>query len=79
MTTPWIEFTVKLILFAITYYFILDYIVICGVPTKFSASITIGVLITITVLYILFSKKTIRRCNECGSEYKIQNKILRFL
>lgn len=79
MANPWIEFTLKLFLFGVTYYFILDYIVVCGVPTKLSASITLGMMIIITTLYILFSEKTRSRCDSCGSVYKVPNKYLGWL
>ena len=77
MSSAWIEYIVKLILFSITYYFVLDYVFVCNVPTKYSATIVASTLVIITILYILFAKKDIRRCDTCGENYKMVNKHLR--
>ena len=79
MSRPWIEYFVKLILFAITYYFVLDYVFVCDIPTKYSATIVAATLIVITVLYVLFGSKDIKRCNYCGENYKSVNKHLKIL
>ena len=46
-------FILKLILFSITYYFMLDYISTCRVATNIGAMLTISIVILITFSYIL--------------------------
>ena len=53
-----IEFVLKLIVFCVSYYFMLEYIVNCHISTGI-CSIIIFIAIVVTTLVYLFSSKTI--------------------
>ena len=50
------EFILKLILFGITYYFMLEYIINCKVHTPTGSIITIATIMSITFGYVIFMK-----------------------
>jgi len=50
------EFLLKLLVFCVSYYFMLDYIVNCKLHTHIGSIITVALIILITFVYIIFSK-----------------------
>jgi hypothetical protein len=59
------EFLIKIAVFALTFYYTLDYIFVCEVSNLTGVSILIGVLITITLLHYFFGKKEQNVCPLC--------------
>ena len=49
-------FLLKLLVFCVSYFFMLDYIVNCKLHTHIGSAVTLGMVIIITFLYIIFSK-----------------------
>ena len=49
-------FLLKLLVFGVSYFFMLDYIVNCKLHTHIGSAVTLGMVIIITFLYIIFSK-----------------------
>ena len=65
-----IELLLRLLMFGISLFFLLEYIVLCKVETK---NALIGLTFTILVVLILFiflnNYRVIELCNSCGKSY----------
>jgi hypothetical protein len=55
---PTIQFILKLLVFAVSYYFMIDYVVNCHINTSICSMIILSVILLLTLLYFI-SKKSI--------------------
>ena len=56
---PNVQFIMKLVVFAVSYYFMLDYIVNCHISTGTCGIIILSVIIVLTMIYVFIHKKSI--------------------
>ena len=58
-----VEFIVKILAFAITFYFTIDYIFACEVNNVFGITILLMILISITIFHYYFNKNKNKICD----------------
>jgi hypothetical protein len=60
-----IQFIVRIIAFAVTFYLVCEYIVSCKINTYTGAFVVLAVLVSVTALFVVFRQHDIITCNEC--------------
>ena len=60
-----IEFISKIFIFAVTYYYVLNYLFLCEVNTHFGNAIILLLIIIITLYHFLIRQKGAIVCNSC--------------
>jgi hypothetical protein len=64
--TDILAFSVRVIAFLVTYFFMLDYLFMCNIQTHIGATTTIIGIFIISVLYYPLRGKYLKHCNSCG-------------
>ena len=59
------EFLIKIAVFALTFYYTLDYIFVCEVSNSMGVAVLILILVAITLLHYFFGKKDKNVCPMC--------------
>jgi uncharacterized RDD family membrane protein YckC len=65
--TDILAFSVRVIAFLVTYFFMLDYLFMCNIQTHIGATTTIIGIFIISVLYYPLRGKYLKHCNRCGN------------
>lgn len=60
------EFLIKIAVFALTFYYTLDYIFVCEVSNVTGTTVLIAILITITLLHYFFGRNNKNVCPTCN-------------
>ena len=64
--TDILAFSVRVVAFLVTYFFMLDYLFMCNIQTHVGAMTTIIGIFIISVLYYPLRGKNLKHCNSCG-------------
>lgn len=64
-----LSFMLRIIIFVISFYYMVDYLYICNVDTRIGSVVVIIAIITIASLYYPLRGKYIRRCKDCKNTY----------
>lgn len=63
----WFEFTLRLVVFLITFYYLLEYILTCKVDTNIGLLTTFILIFVILLLFKYYTCKQITKCETCKS------------
>lgn len=69
------EFLLRIIGFAVTFYYLLEYILTCQIDTKIGLFITLVVCIIIIIFFKFYTCDKVSKCQSCNSTI-IKNNIL---
>ncbi len=64
---PWFEFLVRLIGFAVTFYYLLEYVLTCKINTSIGLVLTIITLLIVFMIFRFYTCKTVSKCETCQS------------
>jgi ABC-type glycerol-3-phosphate transport system permease component len=65
-----IEFSIRLIAFAITFYLLLEYIAACKVNTWLGLACAVLIIIIVLILFFTFKRHIVKFCDECKQVVK---------
>lgn len=59
------ELILRIIIFALALYYLLEFVYMCNVSNWIGFSLLITILIVVCILYIVFRGQNIKRCGRC--------------
>ena len=63
----WIDFLLRLLMFAIMFYYFLEYVLTCKVSTEFGLTSTILTIIIIFIVFKVYTCNNVITCTNCNS------------
>jgi hypothetical protein len=63
----WFEFFIRLIGFAITFYYLLEYVLTCKLSTNTGLVLTIISLLVVFMIFRSYTCKNVSKCETCQS------------
>ena len=63
------SFILRILIFIVSFYYMVDYLYICNVDTRIGSSVVIIAIILITSLYYPLRGKYVKTCRHCSSSY----------
>ena len=60
------SFIVRVVAFAVSFYFLAEFIITCSVPTWVGVIILLGIMLLISLFYMMYRKSRLVRCSYCN-------------
>lgn len=61
-----LQLIIRVLMFSLTFYLLIEYIVVCDVQTQMGVAIVTFAISFIILFFIFFSKNKFKECNHCG-------------
>lgn len=71
----WFVFLLKLVAFCITLYLLLEFAIVCSVNTSTAMALTLAAVVAVCVLFVIFKRYNVARCDCCKQNYIKSNKL----